>query len=83
MKITDGKKTAEIKMMVWLGHDFSPDWSPDFFDAGRLEYDGETDTYKVDNVDYCIDQVRDWEACQGDFADYEPDENNVVIITEI
>ena len=63
MKITDGKKTVNIRMQqfdIFAG--FSPDWSLDFFDAGSLPYDEETETYFVQDVDYCIDQAEDWES---------------------
>lgn len=62
IKITDGKKTAEITMRTWEDNSYSPDWSADFFEAGSLEYDEESDTFRVQDVDYCIDQAKDWEA---------------------
>lgn len=30
-------------------------WSADYFDAGSLPYDEETDTFTVEDVDYCIE----------------------------
>ena len=36
MKITDGKRTVEIRMMIWQETGFSPDWSNDYFGAGQL-----------------------------------------------
>lgn len=30
-RLTDGKKIAEIEMMVWEGSGYTPDWSYDFF----------------------------------------------------
>lgn len=30
-RLTDGKKTVEIEMMVWEGSGYTPDWSKDFF----------------------------------------------------
>ena len=74
MKLYDDKKTVEIKMMVWENGNFSPDWSLDFFEAGGLPYNDEKDAYKVDDVDYCIDQAEDWKNCVGDFSnDYVPE----------
>ena len=55
MKLTDGKKTAEINIQRWNGSGDDPDWSADYFNAGSLPYDEETDTYTVENVDYCIE----------------------------
>lgn len=68
MKITDGKRTVEIRMMVWMGTGYSPDWSNDFFDAGCLPHTDD-DTYIVADVQYCIDQAEDWQNQRGDYAD--------------
>lgn len=74
MKITDGKRTVEIRMMIWQGNGYSPDWANDFFDAGLLHYDEEAEAYIVDDIDYCIEQAQEW-------AD--EDENNMVFVEEI
>ena len=74
MKITDSKRTVEIRMMVWENNNYSPDWSNDFFDAGLLNYDEDIDAYIVDDVDYCIDQAQEWAA---------EDENNTVFVEEV
>jgi hypothetical protein len=55
MRITDGKRTVNIEMKRWNGSGFDPDFSLDFFEAGGLPYNEETDTYTVKDVDYCID----------------------------
>ena len=55
MKLTDGKKTVEIKIQRWNGSGYDPDWSANYFNAGSLPYDEETDTYTVEDVDYCIE----------------------------
>ena len=73
MKISDGKKTVEIMMQHWNGSGYDPDFSEEFFDSGELEYDEEEDAYKVDDVDYCIDQATDCKNCTGDFSDNDPD----------
>lgn len=65
MKITDGKRTVEIQMMVWQGSGYSPDWSNDFFDAGLLPRD-EDGIYTVGSVDYCIEMAKDWESEEED-----------------
>lgn len=83
MKITDGKKTVEIKMMVWSESGYSPDWSLDFFQAGGLPYNDETDTYTVQDVDYCIEQAMDWKKSEGDFSGDEPNEDNEVFVEEV
>lgn len=74
MKITDCKRTVEIRMMIWQGNGYSPDWANDFFDAGLLPHDEETEIYTVEDVDYCIDAAQEW-------AD--EDENNRVFVEEI
>lgn len=71
MKITDGEKTVEIKIRYRNGSGYGPDCSKGYFGAGTLPYNEETDTYTVDNVDYCIDManaascefVRDYDMC--------------------
>ena len=84
MKLTDGKKTVEIKIQKWNGTGYDPDWSNDFFEAGNLPYDEETDTYTVDDVEYCIDMAMD-EARLTVNEDGENviDEDMHVIVTEI
>lgn len=74
MKITDGKRIVEIRMMVWENNNYSPDWSEDFFNAGTLNYDDETDAYAVADIDYCVEQAQEWAA---------EDENNTVAVEEI
>lgn len=69
MKITDGKKTVEITMHTWEHGSMSPDWSIDFFEAGGLAYNCETNTYTVKDVDYCIAQAEDWGEQRGDYYD--------------
>jgi hypothetical protein len=56
MKLTDGKKTVEIEL---IGKN-DIDWSEEFFETGALEYDEAQDTYKVDDVQYCIEQATDY-----------------------
>ena len=83
MKITDGKKTVSIRMMVWEGSGYSPDWSLDFFEAGSLPYDDETDTYTVEDVDYCIEQAMEWKETNTGFLGDIATENNAVFVEEL
>ena len=84
MKMTDGKKTIEIEMVSWNGSGYNPDWSQDFFDAGSLQYDEETNIYKVDDVDYCVEQANDCVNHIGDFYDGEPaSEDDFVFVTDV
>ena len=68
-RLTDGKITAEITMNTWHGNGYTPDWSHDFFAVGGMEYDEETDAYKVEDVEYCIEQAHDWQNAIGDFLE--------------
>lgn len=69
MILTDNKRTVEIYMQVWDRDDcmgYGPDWSRDFFNAGFLPYDDETEAYFVDDVDYAIDLAFEWKYGTGD-----------------
>ena len=88
MKITDGKKTVEIEIKRWNGNGYDPDWSIDYFVAGSLPYDDETDTYTVTDVDYCIEMANstdDEGACcrYNEDGELVPDEDMMVFVTEI
>lgn len=70
-RLTDGKKTAEIRMTEWTGNGYGPDWSNDFFEVGALKYDPSTEAYQVEDVDYCVVQAQDWAAAKGDYREDE------------
>lgn len=55
MRLTDGERIVEINLYE---KDSTVDMSQEYFHAGNLQYDEETDTYKVEDVDYCIDAAR-------------------------
>lgn len=87
MKITDGKKTVEIEIKRWNGSGYDPDWSIDYFGAGSLPYDEETETYTVDDVDYCIDMAKstgeDGACCRyNDDGEVVPDDDMIVFVTD-
>lgn len=89
MKITDGKKTVEIRIQRWNGSGYDPDWSNDYFTAGALPYNEDTDTYTVDNVDYCIDAANSADeegACcthDAESGEFVRDEDMCVFVTEL
>lgn len=83
MKLTDGRKTVEIRLCVWENGGYTPDWSEDFFNAGALQYDEDRDAYIVNDVNYCINQAQDWKDSTGDFSCDEPDENRAVFVEEV
>lgn len=76
MKITDGKKTVDIRIMRWNGSGYDPDWSADYFGAGALAYDEDLGAYIVDDVDYCVDMANSDDE-EGACAMYD-DDGNVV-----
>lgn len=76
MKLTDGKKIVEIRIQHWNGNSYDPDWSNDYFNASTLPYDEETDTYTVEDVDYCIETAR---KASEDGACGKYDENGNII----
>ena len=77
MKITDGKKTVEIKIQRWNGSGYDPDWSADYFDAGSLPYNEDTGAYTVDDVDSCIDMANAADD-EGALGKYDLDSGEVV-----
>lgn len=89
MKITDGKKTVEIRIQRWNGSGYDPDWANDYFTAGALPYNDDTDTYTVDDVDYCIDMANaaDEEGACGkydpDSGEFVRDDDMCVFVTEL
>lgn len=60
---TDGTKTVSI----WMENVNGVEWSADFYDVGGLEYDEEAEAYKVESIEYLIDQAKDYMAGIGDF----------------
>ena len=68
-KYTDGKKTVEIIMHTWNGNGYDPSWEADFFCNGLLPYDEETETFRVQDVDYLIEQANDWKMGVGEYGD--------------
>lgn len=84
MKLTDGKRTVDIKMQVWDGSGYGPDWSNDFFVAGNLPRIENKHglVYIVKDVGYCIDQATDWAGKHGDYAAVAPwEENEARVVT--
>ena len=70
-RLFDENKTVEITMRDWDNNTNTAtlDWGNDFFEVGGLEFDEEREAYKVNDVDYCIEQAADWMNCEGDFRD--------------
>ena len=89
MRMTDGKRTVEITIQHWNGSGYSPDWSLDYFNAGEVPYDEETETFIVQSVDYCIDMATDWRDPDSPYYTEDEDGNPIrdedacISITEI
>lgn len=88
IRLIDDSKAVEISIREWDDESigYGPDWSADFFEVGNLKTcfadDGMEPAYIVDDVDYCIEQANDMVAGIGDFAEYGPQPNQVVDVTE-
>ena len=89
MKITDGKKTVKIEIKRWNGSGYDPDWSNDYFVSATLPYNEETDTYTVEDVNYCIDMATNSTCEEGGCSKYNedgdivPDEDMCVFVEEL
>lgn len=68
--IDNNGKIAEITL-INNGYE----WQDEFFNVGSLSYNEDSDAYKVEDVDYLIDQANDYISGFGDFSDGEPQEN--------
>lgn len=82
MKLTDGKKTVEIKMYYYDDKNGSlgTDWSGEILYDGRMKRDEETEAYIVDDVDDCVDYARDWENCHGDFYEESEELDRILVV---
>lgn len=89
MRLTDGTKTVDIRIMRWDGTSYGPDWSADYFGhGGRLPYNKEVGAYIVEDVDYCIDMAaadNEDGACYmcNDEGDIVRDPNIVIFVEEV
>lgn len=100
MIMTDKKRTIDVKMLYrWEGETDPREWSNEFFEVGSFgivndpadfaDYTGyysqDADLYIVQDLDYCIEQARDWLLVQGDQdgAEYRPGEERWVKIFEL
>ena len=83
MKLTDGKRIIEIKMKNrnYKTNNYGPDFSKEFFKAGSLEYSEKDQAYKVKDVEYCIEQVKDFREGAGEYRKYGEHENLNIFVT--
>lgn len=88
MTITDNTKTVSISIRRWNGSSYGPDFAEEYFDAAALPYDADTDTYTVDDVDYCVDMANstDSEGARtvcDEYGDIVPDESVTVLVEAV
>lgn len=87
-RFTDGKKTVEITMAVWLGPNrwWSPDMTADILEVASFPFDEELGARIVDDVDYIVEYAEDWKNGEGDFyeerldPDFDPEKRMVDIV---
>lgn len=72
-RLNDGNSIIQVEMCVWNGHNYSEDWSNEFFEVGQLSWDEETDSYIVDDVELCVDAAIDAINHTGDFSCWDGD----------
>ena len=82
MFLTDGVKTVRIRMYRSDGMNLSPDFSLDFFSAGGLDYNDNTGVYRVQDVDYCVEQAMDCKYGRGDFSDPDVDPEAIQVFVD-
>lgn len=71
IRLTDGYATVTVEMKTWDEHNqcYTPDRAPAFFGVGWLPIDPSTQAYLVEDVNQCLDEVRDSMLHIGDFYD--------------
>ena len=71
IRLTDGYATVTVEMTTWDKRNqcYTPDRACEFFDVGVLPLDLSTQAYKVEDVNYCLEQARDSILRMGGFYD--------------
>lgn len=89
VRLIDDSKAVEISLREWDEENmrYGSDWAADFLDVGNLKTVEDNESayapaYVVDDVDYCVEQVNDMVASEGDFAG-EPQPDLFVDVTEL
>lgn len=75
MKITDGKRTVEVRMKEWCSvhHEYLPDATVDILVDSSFAYDGINEVWTVPSVQEVLDYCREWvnEDPDNHFLDWE------------
>lgn len=69
IKLKDHICAVAITMIEFdeAGYIQQSNFENDFYEAGSLPWDEETNTYTVPDVEYCIAMALDWKYRTGDF----------------
>ena len=71
IRLTDGYATVTVEMKTWDERNqcYTPDRAPAFFGVRELPFNRSTQAYKVNDVNYCLEQAHDSMLHMGDFYD--------------
>ena len=75
-KFYDGKNLLEVAILT----ENNINVADDFFSVGSLEYDTEKSAYKVDDCDYLVSVLEDYENSEGDYLESGAKEDRTSVI---
>ena len=75
-KFYDGKNLLEVAILT----ENNINVADDFFSVGSLEYDPEKSAYKVDDCDYLVSVLEDYENSEGDYLESGAKEDRTSVI---
>lgn len=75
-KFYDGKNLLEVAILT----ENNINIADDFFSVGSLEYDPEKSAYKVEDCDYLVSVLEDYENSEGDYLECGAKEDRTIVI---
>ena len=75
-KFYDEKNLLEVAILT----ENNINIADDFFSVGSLEYDPEKSAYKVDDCDYLVSVLEDYENSEGDYLESGAKEDRTSVI---
>ena len=75
-KFYDGKNLLEVAILT----ENNINIADDFFSVGSLEYDPEKSAYKVEDCDYLVGVLEDYENSEGDYLESGAKEDRTIVI---
>lgn len=75
-KFYDGKNLLEVAILT----ENNINVADDFFSVGSLEYDPEKSAYKVEDCDYLVSVLEDYENSEGDYLECGAKEDRTSVI---